>query len=249
MAYGRKFKAVILKPGGARRVAASKRAGSSRMAVVGAGRGFLRTGGYYGRFKGRAARSGGELKFLDTALAASAVAQAGTVAPNINVIPQDSTESGRIGRKVTIKSIWFKGMIQKDGAAATANTSDNVRIIVVQDKQANGAAFAVTDYLETANFLSHKNLANSNRFVCLSDQTFALSCPSGSYTGAAASFGEQRKTWNKYIKCNIPIEFDAAFADGRLATQRSNSVAVIYISESATISTIQYNVRIRYSDD
>lgn len=216
----------------------------SRAMVV---RGFTRTGGFYKRFTPRGQRFG-ELKFLDTALGQTAVTQAGAVYTNLNVVAQGDGQSQRIGRKIVIKSIYFKGIVQKDGAAATANTSDTVRIIVIQDKQANGQVFAATDYLDSANYLSHKNLANENRFKCLSDQTFSLSCPSGSYTGAAASFGEGRRTWEKYMRCNIPIEYDTTATTGAIATQRSNSIAVLAISESATISTIQYNCRIRYSD-
>jgi len=65
--------------------------------------------------------------------------------------------------------------------------------------------------------------------------------------GVAAATLEAGKTYNQYIKCNFPIEYDASAATGAITTQRSNSVAVLMISQGG-FCTFQYNTRIRYSD-
>jgi len=227
----------------ARKAGVAKRQMAARTAVVGANRGYLRTGGYYGRFRGRRASSGGELKFVDTALASTIATIAGVVNPNLVVVPQNDTESGRIGRRITVKSIWFKGNLEIATSASVTSADDMVRLIVVQDQQANGAAFTVAQVLEGSTYNSFKNLENERRFRILSDQTFAVNAMSS----FAAATCERNIKWHKYIKCNIPIDYDATAATGAIATQRSNSIAVLMISQQQ-VTNVTYNCRIRYSD-
>lgn len=239
--YKKTTSTTTMAAGRRKRVVASR---PSKPMVV---RGFTRTGGYYKRFTPRTQRFG-ELKFLDTALAATNITTVGTVNPNINVIAQGDGQSQRIGRKVVIKSIHFKGRLIKTNSSDPTFTFTTTRLILVQDKQANGQAFAVTDYLTSADYLSHKNLSNSNRFVCLLDQTFTMNNQAGAWDGSADQFGNVGKKWEKYIRCNIPIEYDTQASTGAIATQRSNSIALIMINDVNNASTLQYNCRIRYSD-
>lgn len=226
-----------------RKSRATAGAAAARARVVGAQRGYLRTGGYYGRFRGRRAYSGSELKFLDTVLAPTVALNTGNVNPNIVVIPQGDGESERVGRKVVIKSIYFRGLTELTTAASVTDADDVVRIIVVQDKQANGAAFAVTDYLQTADFQSHRNMSNISRFRTLADFQMTMNA-----TAALASDTcESNKLWTKYMKCNIPMEYDNTATSGAISTQRSNSVAVLMISQQQRCD-VSYTVRIRYSD-
>jgi len=248
MPYARRYKPVVLKPiGGARRVAAAKRASTSRMAVVGAGRGFLRTGGYYGRFRGRRANAGGELKFFDTVLAATNVPAVGVVNPNLNIVATGDGEQNRIGRKIQIKSVWLKGSATLLTSATAAAATDTVRMILVQDKQANGAAFAVTDVLQNADYLGFRNVANTSRFNILWDKTIDINA-SAVFTAVPAGLPMVRN-FNNYLKCNIPIEFDASLNTGVITTQRSNSIALLMISKNNNISQVQYRARIRYADN
>jgi len=231
-----------------RKAGAGKRQMAARAAVVGANRGYLRTGGFYGRFRGR--RAGGpassELKFFDTTLANTNVVTTGTVNPNLVIIPQDDTESGRIGRKVTIKSIWVKGTVFMASAAAATNTSDATRLMLVQDKQANGAAFTVAQVLAQISINGFRNLENENRFRVLWDTTIRINQNGGL---AAATF-EQARQFSKYIKCNIPIEYDSTASTGAIGTQRSNSLAILMLNHEAdNASVVQYRARVRYSDN
>lgn len=221
-------------------------AGVARGKILASQRGYVRTGGFYGRFsRGRRTSfsAQAELKFLDTTLAPTNVPQAGVVHPTVVAVPQDATESGRNGRKIVIKSLWFKGQMQLTSQAATGNTDDTIRIIVVQDKQANGAAFTVGQVLTTADYRSFRNLENERRFRILSDTTSVINQNGGL---AAASF-EQARKFEKYIKCNIPMEYDATAASGVVGTMRSNNIAVIAIGE-AGLAGFTYICRVRYSD-
>jgi len=209
------------------------------MKVVGKNRGFLRTGGYYGRFNGgrRTKFSGPELKFKDTTRTpAGVIPAAGIVDTNFVVIPTGTGESDRIGRKVTIKSLAIRGTLYLNG------NEEKVRMILVQDQQANGAVFTVANVLETADENAHYNLENQMRFKILSDQTFVMN-------NTTAVGAVNIKHFQKYLRLNVPIEYDNTVATtGAIATQRSNSIALLLISEQNNVTGIEYVCRVRYSD-
>lgn len=235
------------KAGGTRRVYARKRANVTRAAITSSQRGYLRMGGYYGRFRGRRTGRNAELKFLDTSRAAAAVAAAGVVDTNLVVIPQGVGESERNGRKCVIKSIYIRGQWVLPSTVTVADTSEVVRIMCIQDKQANGAVFTVANVLAAAALNQHKNLENSNRFITLWDQNFALNAGGGG-VGAAANSAEVCRYFKRYIKCNIPIEYDSTAATGAIATQRSNSIAIVALTQGG-LATLSYVARVRYSDE
>lgn len=205
-------------------------------------KGYTRTSGFYGRFTGRRAgsKSSEELKFLDTS-SSTIFAAAGAVNTNLNILPTGTGESARIGRKVVIKSIHIRGDIIHNPSGLT-NASNLVRIIVIQDQQANGATFTVTDYLTAAQVLSHRNLANIDRFKMLGDYTVAITAQSGD----SASPAEVRRKYKFYKRCNIPIEFSGVA--GTITEQRSNSLAILMIADTGVVTTFSYTARIRYAD-
>lgn len=109
-----------------------------------------------------------ELKFVDTSITTaipfgSAAFTSGTL---LNGMASGADASSRIGRKVNLKSLLIRWSFAA-GAATTWDT--NFRILVVYDKQAGGAAPAITDILLTDNFNSQNNLSNRDRFVTLCD--------------------------------------------------------------------------------
>ncbi len=198
----------------------------------------------------RRAAPGAELKFLDTAKAATTTSATGTIfSPSLNVIVQDTGESERVGRKVVIQAIHMEGIVKIPTTATAADTSDYVRIIVYQDKQTNGAAATVTNILETATVLSFNNLANKSRFQTLMDHRVSVNCSAGSGRGTTdtLSYGESQENFSWHKKCNIAVEYDNTVATGAIESQRSNNIGVLVISGEARAS-VAYNVRIRYTD-
>jgi len=190
-------------------------------------------------------RPPGECKFLDTSLGATLVTTAGVVNTNLVVIPQDTTTSGRNGRKVTLKSIELRGSIVITPAAAGVLGSDIVRMLVVQDKQANGAAFAVTDVLASADWKAYPNLFNEGRFKILSDTLTTMNVEAG----VVAATVEAAHGFEIKVKCNIPVEYDSTATTGAIATQRSNSIAVLMIAHTNNLSTVEYTARVKYTDN
>lgn len=224
-------------------------AAAARTALVASQRGFVRTGGFYGRYR-RGGRSTsccgtqGELKFLDTARAAAAVATGGTVDTNLVVIPQDDTESGRNGRKVVVKNLWFHGELVVPNTVTNTADTDTIRLLVVQDKQANGAAFTAAQVMAQVDYIGFRNLENQSRFKILWDTSMTINAS----TQVVNSTGDCSKQWSKYIKCNIPMYYDSTATSGAITTQRSNSVAVLAFTR-AGLMTLAYRCRIRYTDD
>lgn len=197
----------------------------------------------YGRFVGKNA----ELKFFDTDITFTVDATGEVPATGqLNLIPQNATESGRIGRKCVIKSIQARlQWIFTPGASTTGITQ--CWIYVVLDKQCNGAPAAVTDVL-TSNNMSKAmiNLDNSARFVILKRMYFKVQAEAGIQTAFAADLG--KIDW--YKKCNIPLEFDNTAATGALTTIRSNNVFLLAGTDGSSDDTVSVGgtFRLRYSD-
>ncbi len=209
--------------------------------------GYDRTSGFYGRF----GRGGAETKFFDTDVSAIIAAIAtGMEASLLTIIPQGTTESQRIGRKVTLKRLDVKGTITLPTVAVAASTSDNVRILIVCDKQTNGAAFAATQLWDDDDFGSFNNLANSHRFQVLASKNFNFSASAGSGRGTTdtLSWGEVTKSFKFNIDLNLPIEYDNTGTDGAITTHRSNSLWLITQSTNGLVVMTFVTARVRYID-
>lgn len=203
-----------------------------------------RRGGYYGRYSGRDA----ELKFHDVNLDDAVVAGGGVVTPTVNIIPQGVTESERIGRKCTIKSINWRGTITlpEVDAAVTPGNTEYLRVILYLDKQCNGATAATTDLLESADIYSFRNLANSSRFTFLLDKLHVLNYQTLASDGAGVvSSAAVARQFTLYKKCDIPIEFSST--TGAIGEIRSNNIGVLLLCSSGTASFYS-KFRLRFSD-
>lgn len=208
--------------------------------------GYVRTSGYYGRFSGRAA--GGERKFHDVDLDDATIASGGTVTASVNLIAQGVTESQRVGRKCTLKTIqWnYTVSLPEDDAQATPPAGDIVRVILFLDKQANGATAAVTDVLESADYQSFLNLANSQRFHILHDKRYSLNYLTLASDGAGVvSSGQVQREHQVYKTCNIPVEFNST--TGAIGEIRSNNVGVLLITKN-NAAGFASKFRLRFTD-
>lgn len=199
------------------------------------------------RKKGRIAT--GELKFHDLDIDDAAIAGNGTIVQiSCLTIPQGTTESDRIGRKVTVKMIHWKYNISTvSTATASAPEPITVRVIVYLDKQTNGATATVTGILETDNYQAFNNLANTSRFRILMDRLHTIRPTAGAGDGAANDFTGTtiNAEWHKTM--NAPIEYDNTFTDGRIGTMRSNNIGVLLVGKGSG-GVFDSKMRIRFSD-
>lgn len=226
---------------------ARRRETAKRRRIASGQKGYVRTSGFYGRFQG----NGGEHKFLDTDVGTALGTMAATMeSVNLNVIIQGTTESNRIGRKCTLTNVSLKGILTLPTTATAANTTDTVRLLLVCDKQTNGAAFVATDLWETDSYAAFNNLANTGRFRILKSKVYSFNSPAGSGRGSTdtLSYGSRTIPWKMNAKLNLPIEFNNAFTDGRIATQRSNSLWLVSQSTGGLVGMNVSTSRIRFVD-
>ena len=210
-----------------------------------------------------------EMKFKDTVISATALAAAGAVvnAESILTIPQDNTESGRHGRKISLQRIQIKGMFtKKDNSAATdpdlLTPQSYVRFCLVVDHQANadnsGLQPLVYEGLSAggtgdAGFLSFRNLANTSRFTILKDKVVKLSSDIEQLTDASGNGSSwlslpSKQKLDVYVKCNIPIAYTGT--TGAIGERTNNNLAIIIFSNDVdpTKVTFEGTVRVRYLD-
>ncbi len=211
-------------------------------------RGTYRTEGYYGRYNGSGGKNGvfSELKFHDLDFNATPILATGVIKDTVIEIPQNTTEKGRLGRKVVLRSVGWRFEIKLPVASESLTPVDGdvVRIMMLHDKQANGATATVTDVLETADFQSFNNLAHSHRFITLMDKSYAISyMTGGSESAGTFSSNEVIIQDTMFKKINLPIEYNATL--GAMTEIRSNNVFLLLISRDGR-AEFSSKIRFRY---
>lgn len=212
-------------------------------------KGYGRTGGYYGRFgtKSRRSSKAPEAKFLDTycGFQFDAVAEVPATG-QLCLIPQNTTENGRIGRKVLLKSIQWKTQI----SMLATGIRDSVNWYIVQDTQCNGAAAAYTDVFDqfsgaSVAGLGMRNMANSARFKILYHAEHILV----SQAGTTGAFTGDTHVDNGYLKCNIPLEFAPGMGGG-ITDLKSNNIFLIAGDTllQDDVTAFSGTFRLRYTD-
>ncbi len=189
-----------------------------------------------------------ELKFFDTTVNDAIVTNTGQVSVSLNLVPVGDTESTRIGRKIWVTSIWVRLEIflPQQQNQADIGVGDQLRIILIQDKQTNGAAATVLNILETQVKESYRNLSNTERFRFIYDKNVVLN------RRVAVTDGTNTSTsptvvyhFEKYIRIpNVPVQFDGV--SGAISEVRSNNFFLLFISQVGVLGVQNSNVRIRY---
>lgn len=219
-------------------------------------KGFVRTGGYFGRFSGRRSFRRGqrvERKFFDIINGGTVMAAAGTVVnSSLNLVTQGNKENQMIGRKITVRSIEMKFHLLKpadsDGSMAGNVSADNYRIMLIQDKQCNGAAATVAQVLEQANIFGLRELENTARFKILKEWCGSMNGVTF-WDGTNYISNQVIKYVRFFKRVRIDIEFaQEASAGTRAITEiKSNNIFLIGLTELGVISYLG-NVRLRYTD-
>lgn len=123
-----------------------------------------------------------ETGFVDLAAASYAFDTTGSVTL-IATVAQGASVSQRVGKKIMLKSLQFRGYAANN---STASFND-CAMLIVYDKRPTGSVPAVTDILVSANAQSFNNDANSGRFQILKRQDFELVMPAAATTGTENS--------------------------------------------------------------
>ncbi len=177
-----------------------------------------------------------EFKLLDI-FATNAVANDTPSVRQLSNSIQGDTNASRNGNQIKLKSLYLQGSMQFNSSA----TASSFRILLVQDKQTNGAQYNTTDILQDIttqdNIVSPYNTDGKYRFRVLYDKKFTLS-----------SSGKQIQLFKKYCKLDMHIRYDGNA--GTIADLSSNSISMIYYSSEATNAPLfTYYIRSRFVDN
>lgn len=135
----------------------------------------------------------GEVKSADVVSTNYLLNSTGTVAA-LNLVQAGSSYFNRIGRKIEMKSLQMKGQLNGIGANSQGLAAGG-RILIVYDRQANGALPVYADVIKSQTQVSGTtqslnydmvNLDNRDRFLILRDIEFTM--PSVTRVASADTF-------------------------------------------------------------
>jgi len=188
----------------------------------------------------------GEFKAIDTSGNCSANVTTAVVLCNGCARGDEINE--RTGREIVMKSIQLQY-----NAVSTATTGivNHVRVMVVYDRQANGAALTAAQVLSNTGgadgTLCPRNLENRRRFWILYDRSVVVG-PQGVTTTALGALPLVHRQW--YRRITLPVTFNNGDA-GSVADITTGSLYLVVVGNQAdgnTDADVYYHVRVRYQD-
>lgn len=147
-------------------------------------------------------------------------------------IAQGSGSLQRIGNSILLKDIF----VRYDTLINTSALNSVVRIILICDKQNDGATPTMSQIFQTGLYDSPMNIDNSKRFVVLYDRTHSLS-----------STGNQRVNNKVFKTLNFHTKYDGP--TDAITDMRDNQLYFIAVSsEASDFPTVNFYSRVKYYD-
>lgn len=184
-----------------------------------------------------------EKKFIDTLTTMSpGVVATGTISGVLNGCAQGTDAVQHIGRQTRMTSLYW---LLEASMAATSVGSSPLRLVILYDKEAEGApptiaAGVQTDAFNADNILAQMNLNNRDRFITLVDE--CIEC--------LGTGGPQSQFRKGYRKVQLPCVFNASAA-GTIAAINTGSIFA-FCWQNGGITTagpiVQLQTRIRFED-
>jgi len=149
-------------------------------------------------------------------------------------IKQGTTKNTRLGNKLHAYAIRIKGQVY----LPTTTLGDVIRVMLVRDKQANGATPAVNLVLEgngaagAATVNDYQNMDNIDRFVIVKDRRIVMNPQIGSASTSSTPFV---KDFKMNHKCRTRIDYNST--TGAIGEIRSENYFMIVISEQGNTTT------------
>ena len=184
-------------------------------------------------------RAPGETGYVDLASASYALDTTGSVTL-LATIPQGTSVSQRVGKKIMIKSIQCRGNLQNNSTA----TINDVAMMLVYDIRPTGSLPVVTDILVSASSRAFNNDVNSARFKILKRIDMSLTGNSGAATGSTAV------SCDFYLKVNKLMQFAAA-GTGAIGDITVGALYLVTVGTNAagtTAATAVVGFRTRFND-
>lgn len=188
-----------------------------------------------------------EVKFFDTALSFNFDSTGEVPATGqLTLIPQGAGQSQRNGYLCNIKSLQIRGVVAFTPGAA-ANAATNAVIHIMMDRQANGAAAAITDALtSTAIYKALPVVPQQYRFKTLK----RIVVPCNSQAGVTTAYNGFNVVIDEYIQFKKPIQVRFNGATGAITEITSSNLFLFAGSDGSSDDTIAFdgNARLRFTD-
>lgn len=172
-------------------------------------------------------------------LDSSAIATQNLIIMNRGTGNQDA----RIGDKIQVSSILSRIALGMDASVAPG-ISHVVRVMLVYDRQSNGANVDTAKLFQTNSVYSPLNSDNAGRYRVIWDKLVVLNSQSSSQAVLI--------TQNNIFKNGLPVHYDAD--TGAIANIQKGNIALVYMYDAiATTGTpaapkISYDIKISYKD-
>jgi len=178
----------------------------------------------------------------------------------LNLPVEGASFYNRIGRKILMRSVHITGMLKTTNNGA-GNIAEYLRIMLVYDRQTNGAAPAIADVLAdydqagntTTDAYSKMNMNNVERFLILRDHRVQI--PDNGVSAlerseAAIMNYDSQANINWFVKLtDLETHFKASAGSvGDIATGALYLITFGPVASATAGYSIIYNARLRYHD-
>lgn len=176
-----------------------------------------------------------ERKSIDTAFVDNAVlipaTNAFSIATLLNGVAQGTDVFQRVGRKCLFKSLQYR--IEFTAANGATPATQPLRVLVVYDRQPNGALATNADVLAAQTFVGNNNLGNADRFVTISDVVH----------------GEDSQTpVTGKVHRKMALETIYGLTTGVIGAISSGAILVFFAQAGSANITFNAQFRLRYTD-
>lgn len=161
-------------------------------------------------------------------------------------IVQGNGDSQRIGDRIRLKKIDINFMISPIVAAVGA-TGTGCRILLVHDKQPNGAYPSATAIMNSASILSNQNLVHKKRFTILKDIVHQMTWTGSTTTTPNAAGPELIGKFTIYPKHEVNYQTTV----GVTSALTNHAYFVLAINDSGATTqccTVSADTQVSYTD-
>lgn len=166
----------------------------------------------------------------------------------LNTVAQGTTVNQRVGKKILLKSLQCRGLMNNDSTAAL----NDVAYLIVYDKRPTGSLPAITDILNSVNSNSMNNDNNSGRFSVLKRVDEVL-IGNASFTGAVANAltESSAKSADWFLPLKDRQVVYKALGTGAIADIEQGALYLVTVGSNAAgtlDATLTVTFRLRFMD-
>jgi len=222
-------------------------------------KGLTEVSGYYGRFNKRGIQAS-EYKFFDTTYNSNDNGKIfdsfWTNSESLNLVPQGTGVSQRVGRKFTIRKLNIKGTYSGRSQLTTVwNAPVKLGIMIVHDKMNNQSSGLTANqvFADSTEFESPLNMEYTRRFRVLKRWSCIIDPVNEFYNGSAkeTKIGSKRFEIN-LDNLNININMDNG---STISSVQDNNLCILLYLDGPDLTQpdnpgkLEWYARIRYSDN